>query len=214
MQQALSASEMTGATGSAGPSGPAGDPGGPTGPAGPTGPVGALGPAGAQGSAGATGPNGATGATGPTGSAGPTGAVGPSGANTTATSAFAYASGTALTAVPTGTPVPLPNGQILPSGITVNGTSTTFTIAAAGRYRIAYAVNVTVALLLTTRVIINGAASTASTVAPLISLSNYSNEILVDLTAGSTVLLQAIGASINLTLATGAGATLMITRLS
>ncbi len=108
----------------------------------------------------------------------------------------------------------MPSGQILPSGITVNGANNTFTVATPGRYRIAYAVNTTVALLLSTRLMINGAASVASTVAPLLSLSNYSNEIITDLTAGSTVQLQAVGASISLTLTTGAGATLMITRLS
>ncbi|MGX8702700.1 BclA C-terminal domain-containing protein [Caproiciproducens sp.] len=214
MQQALAASEMTGATGPTGPAGPAGDPGGPTGPTGPAGPVGPLGPAGAQGLIGDTGPTGPEGPTGPTGAAGSVGAVGPTGTNTTATSAFAYASGTAITASLTGTPVPLPNGQILPTGITVDGTNTTFTVSIAGRYRIAYAVNVTVALLLTTRIMIGGAANTASTITPLLSLSNYSNEIMVDLTSGSTVQLQTVGASINLTLATGSGATLMITRLS
>ena len=214
MQQALAASEMTGATGPTGPAGPAGDPGGPTGPAGPEGPVGPLGPAGAQGPAGVTGPEGPVGAIGPTGPAGPMGAVGPAGTNTTATSAFAYASGTALTASLTGTPVPLPNGQVLPTGITVDGTNTTFTVHIAGRYRIAYALNTTVSLLLATQIAINGVASTASTVDPILSLSNYSNEILADLAAESTIQLQTVGASINLTLATGAGATLMITRLS
>lgn len=214
MQQALTASEMTGATGPTGPAGPAGDPGGPTGPTGPTGPVGPLGPAGAQGPTGDTGPEGPAGAVGPAGATGPAGPVGPTGTNTTATSAFAYASGSVLTASLTGTPVPLPNGQILPTGITVDGSNTTFTVAIAGRYRIAYAVNTTAALLLTTRITINGVASTASTVTPILSLSNYSNEILADLTAGSTVQLQTVGASISLTLVTGAGATLMITRLS
>ena len=214
MQQALAASEMTGPTGPAGPAGPAGDPGGPIGPTGPQGPAGPLGPAGAQGPTGYTGPDGPTGATGATGPSGPQGPIGPTGTNTTATSAFAYASGTVLTASLTGTPVPLASGQILPTGITVDGANTTFTVATAGRYRIAYAVNTTVALLLSTRIMINGAASVASTVTPILSLSNYSNEILVDLAAESTVQLQTVGASINLTLVSGAGATLMITRLS
>lgn len=214
MQQALSASEMRGATGPTGPQGPAGDPGGPTGPAGPEGPMGLMGPAGPQGPVGDTGPEGPTGLTGPTGSPGSQGAIGPTGTNTTATSAFAYASGIAITASLTGTPVPLASGQILPTGITVDGTNTTFTVAVAGRYRIAYAVNTTAGLLLSTRIVLSGVPSLASTVDPLLSLSNYSNEILVDLAAGTTVQLQTVGASINLTLATGAGATLMITRLS
>lgn len=198
MQQALAASEMSG----------------PTGPTGPQGPVGPLGPAGPQGTVGDAGPEGPTGPTGPTGPAGATGAVGPTGTNTTETSAYAYATGTALTAAAAGTAIPLASGQILPSGITVDVGNTTFTVAVAGRYRISYAVNTTAALLLSTRIVLNGTPNLASTVAPVLSLSNYSNEILVDLAAGTTVQLQAVGASINLTLVTGAGATLMITRLS
>lgn len=214
MQQALASSEMVGATGPTGPTGPAGDPGGPTGPTGDTGPIGLIGPAGLQGPTGDTGPTGPTGDTGPTGPTGPAGAIGPTGTNTTATSAYAYSTGVALTAVAGGTPVPLASGQILPTGISVNAGNTLFTVTSAGRYRVSYALNTTAALLLSTRIMINGVAVTASTVAPLISLSNYSNEILIDLTAGSTVQLQVSGASINLTLVTGAGATLMITRLS
>lgn len=214
MQQALSASEMAGPTGPTGPAGPAGDSGGPTGPTGPAGPTGPMGPAGAQGPVGDSGPTGLTGATGPTGATGSAGPTGPTGTNTTATSAYAYASGSALTASLGGTPIPLPNGQILPTGITVDGTSTTFTVATAGRYRIAYAVNVTAALLLSTQIVINGTPNTASIVDPVLSLSNFSNEILVDLAAGTTVQLQVVGISLNLTLTTGAGATLMITRLS
>lgn len=214
MQQALNASEMTGPTGATGPTGPAGDPGGPTGPSGPEGTVGPLGPAGAQGVTGDLGPTGPDGATGPIGATGPVGVTGPTGTNTTATSAYAYASAAALTAAPGGTPVALPLGQILPSGITVNGANTVFTVTTAGRYRIAYAVNTTAALLLSSRIMLGGVQNTASTVAPVLSLSNYSNEIIVDLASGTTVQLQVAGASINLTLVTGAGATLMITRLN
>lgn len=214
MGQALSASEMAGPTGPAGPQGPPGNPGGPAGPEGPEGPVGPMGPAGPQGPAGETGPMGPAGPEGPPGPQGPTGATGPPGTNTTATSAYAYASSSVLTASPGGTTVPLPNGQILPSGITVDGTNTTFTVSTPGRYRIAYAVNTTAALALNTRIAINGTPSVASTVAPLLSLSNYSNEIIVDLAAGSTVQLQVVGLSVGLTLVDGAGATLMIIRLS
>lgn len=214
MQQALSASEMTGPTGPTGPAGPAGDPGGPTGPTGPAGLTGPIGLAGPQGPQGDTGPEGPTGPAGPTGAVGPQGAVGPTGTNTTATSAFAYATGSALTAAPAGTPVPLPAGQILPTGITVDGTNSLFTVAPAGRYRIAYAVNTTLALVFTTRIAINGVANSASTITPLINISNFSNEIIVDLPAEATVQLQVAGATVSLTLASGAGATLMITRLN
>ncbi len=214
MQQALSASEMAGVPGPAGPQGPPGDPGGPAGPAGPEGPTGPMGPPGTQGPTGETGPEGPIGPEGPAGPQGPTGAVGPTGTNTTATSAYAYASSSVLTASPEGIPVPLPSGQILPTGITVDGTSTTFTVSVAGRYRISYAVNLTAALLLSTRIVINGTPNLASTVTPVLNLSNYSNEIIVDLAAGDTVQLQVVGLSVSLTLVDGAGATLTIIRLS
>lgn len=214
MQTALNSSELTGPQGPIGPQGPAGDPGGPTGPAGPAGPVGPIGPAGPQGQVGAIGPQGPIGPTGATGSTGAQGPSGPAGTNTTATSSFAYASATALTATAVGTPVPLPLGQILPTGITVDGANATFTVAQPGVYRISYAVNTTAALLLTSRIAINGGPIAASTVAPILSLSNYSNEFLANLAANSTVQLQLVGVSLNLTLVTGAGATLMIERLS
>ncbi|NLT57724.1 MAG: collagen-like protein [Clostridiales bacterium] len=214
LQQALSASEMTGATGPTGPQGPAGDPGGPTGPTGPEGPVGPMGPAGPQGPTGEAGPTGPDGPEGPVGAVGVVGPTGPTGTNTTATSAYAYASSSTLSASLTGTPVALPNGQILPTGISVDGTNTNFTVSVPGRYRIAYAVNLTAGLLVGTRITLGGVPSTASTVDPILSLSNYSNEILVDLTVPTVVQLQIIGAPVSLTLADGAGATLMITRLS
>lgn len=118
MQQALASSEMVGPQGPIGPQGPAGDPGGPAGPQGAQGPAGPMGPAGPQGPVGDTGPEGPEGPAGAQGPQGAQGPTGPTGTNTTATSAYAYASGTALTAIAGGTPVPLPNGQILPTGIT------------------------------------------------------------------------------------------------
>lgn len=173
-----------------------------------------MGPVGAQGTVGDTGPTGPDGPTGATGAVGAVGATGPTGTNTTANSAFAYNSGAALTAAVGGTPVPLPLGQVIPAGISVDGTNTLFTVTVTGTYRISYAVNTTLAVAMNTRIMINGGANTASTVAPLISLSNYSNEILIALTAGNTVQLQVTGLGVGLTLVTGAGATLMIEQLS
>lgn len=215
MAKALSSSEMQGATGPTGSTGPAGEPGGPEGPAGATGPQGPVGPAGPQGPEGDPGATGSTGPTGATGTQGPQGVTGPTGTNTTATSFFAAnTSGAGLIAIAAGTNVPLPNAQVPTTGITPNGANEVFTVANAGVYRISYAVNITAALLLSTRIMINGGANTASTVAPVLSLSNYSNEILVNLAANSTVALQVVGVTVNLTLVSGAGATLMIERLS
>lgn len=215
MAKALSSSEMQGPQGPTGPQGPPGNPGGPQGPPGPQGPEGPIGPAGPQGPKGDTGPQGDQGPQGATGSQGIQGIQGPAGTNTTGTSSFAAnTTGAGLVAISTGTNIPLPNTQIIPTGITLDATNTVFTVTNAGVYRISYAVNTNAALLMSTRVMINGTANTASTVAPLLNLSSYSNEILANLSAGSTVSLQVAGASVNLTLVNGAGATLMLERLS
>ena len=206
------ATGATGAAGAAGATGPAG-PEGPSGIAGPTGPTGATGATGATGPAG---PTGATGATGAAGATGPTGPTGPTGLSVTATSAFAAnTSGSVLNVALLGTLVPLPNSQVLSPDITVNGANTVFTVNTSGRYQLSYTINTTLALASGTRLLINNAPDQASTLAPLLSLSHFSNEILVDLNAGSTISLQMFGISTPATLLPGAsGATLSITRLS
>ena len=112
MQGALAASPMQGPTG-------------PTGPTGATGPAG--GPMGATGATGPTGPTGATGATGATGPEGPwgddgaTGATGAAGPNPTSTAAFAAnTQGSTVLVALGGSPVPLPDAQLLSPGITAN----------------------------------------------------------------------------------------------
>ena len=155
----------TGATGAVGPAGAVGPTGatGATGATGPTGAVGATGATGATGSAGAngavgvagiTGAAGAAGATGPTGASGPTGATGP---NLTATAGFAAnTQGSSVLVALGGSPIPLPNAQVLSPDITANTGNTVFTVATAGTYQISYHVNTTVALLMGTRLVING----------------------------------------------------------
>lgn len=144
---------------------------------------------------------------------GPTGATGP---NVTATSAFAAnTSGTVLAVVVGGTLVPLPDSQLLSPDITVNAGNTVFTVSNAGRYQLSYNVNTTASLASGTRLLINGTPNTASTVAPVVSLSHFSNEILLNLNAGDTISLQMFGIASAATLLPGsAGATLSITRLS
>lgn len=134
----------------------------------------------------------------------------------TATSAFAAnTSGSVLSVILAGTLVPLPDSQLLSPDITANAGSTVFTVQTAGRYQLSYDINTTVALASGTRLLINGVANTASTVAPLVSLSHFSNEILLDLNAGDTVSLQMFGiASVATLLPGSAGASLSITRLS
>lgn len=241
---AAGAAGPAGAAGSTGPAGVQGAPGpagatgvaGPDGVTGPTGPTGAAGAAGATGAEGTAGPTGATGATGAagitgatgvsgstgsTGAAGSTGATGPTGPNgpnPTATAGFAAnTAGTSLSVALGGTPIPLPGAQVFSADITANAGNTVFTVATAGRYRISYHVNTTAALLMGSRLVINGVNNTASTVAPVLSVSNYENEIEVTLPANSTISLQLyplVLAGVAVLISGGAGASLMIVRLS
>lgn len=209
----------TGPTGAQGPIGPTGATGavGPAGAVGPTGATGATGSAGANGAvgvAGITGAAGAAGATGPTGASGPTGATGP---NLTSTAGFAAnTQGSSVLVALGGSPIPLPNAQVLSPDITANTGNTVFTVATAGTYQISYHVNTTVALLMGTRLVINGVNSIPSTINPVVSTSNFENQIKVTLPANSTITLQLFTtiAGTAILVSGGAGASLTIIRLS
>ncbi len=180
-----------------------------------TGPIGPIGPTGLTGATGATGAAGGTGATGVIGAAGATGVTGP---NPTATAGFAAnTAGTSLSVALGGTPNPQPSAQVFSANITPNAGNTVFTVATAGRYRISYHVNTTASLLMGSRLVINGVNNTASTIAPVLSVSSYENEIEIDLAANSTVSLQLyplLLAGVAVLISGGAGASLMIVRLS
>ena len=170
----------TGATGPTGPTGPQGiqgEPGipgaiGATGPTGPTGPQGIQGEPGIAGAVGATGPTGptgpqgiqgVTGATGPTGPqgiqgvTGATGPTGPAGASEYA-SYYATAPGDNPTAVTAGNAVEFPTTSSQSTGITRLSDST-FNLAEAGTYLVAFRVNSTDAGQLQIAVNSNGLAN-------------------------------------------------------
>lgn len=232
-----------GATGPTGATGPAGAAGatGPTGADGAVGPTGTTGPAGATGAPGAAGPTGADGAAGATGATGPTGAdgaaglagiagaagaagatgatglTGPTGATGPAlSSAFAAnTQGSSVLVALGGTPIALPNAQLLSPDITVNAGNTVFTVATPGTYQISYHVNTTAALLMGTRLVINGTNSVPSTINPALSVSNFENQIKVTLPANSTISLQLFTSIVGtaVLVSGGAGASLTIVRL-
>lgn len=201
---------MAGATGATGATGGIGATGA-------TGGIGATGAAGATGANGPTGATGVAGATGPTGANGATGPTGATGITFTTTSGFAdNTSSASINVAVGGTPVPLPNDQILPAGISVDATNTIFTIANAGTYRISYTVNLSAALAVGTRLLINGSPNTSTTVPATLTLSGFSNEVILVVTAGTTVTLQLFGLAITANLSPGgaSGASLMMIRLS
>ncbi|MCY9662772.1 hypothetical protein M5X18_32830, partial [Paenibacillus anseongense] len=206
---------VTGATGAAGTNGATGA----TGAAGTNGATGATGATGDTGAAGTNGVTGATGATGDAGAAGAAGATGATGATGTAftniNSFAANTAGSVIAVVLGGTNVPLPNNQLLNGGITVNGLNDTFTVPSNGDYMISYQVNVTTALLVSTRLLINGTPSTPSIISPVVSISEFNNLVILNLTAGSTITLQLFGLLGAATLLSGAaGAALTIIKVS
>ena len=149
----------TGPTGPAGPQGIQGQTGatGPTGPQGIQGETGATGPAGPQGIQGVTG---ATGPTGPQGIQGETGATGPTGPAGASEYASYYATAPAdnPTAVAAGNAVEFPTTSSQSTGITRLSDST-FNLAEAGTYLVAFRVNSTDAGQLQIAVNSNGLAN-------------------------------------------------------
>ena len=153
---------IQGETGATGPTGPQGIQGvaGATGPTGPqgiqglTGATGPTGPQGIQGPTGATGPTGPQGIQGETGATGPTG---PAGASEYA-SYYATAPGDNPTAVTAGNAVEFPTTSSQSTGITRLSDST-FNLAEAGTYLVAFRVNSTDAGQLQIAVNSNGLAN-------------------------------------------------------
>lgn len=220
LSQALQAAVLPGADGAIGPTGPTGTDFGPTGPAGPPGPPGATGP---DGLPGPIGPAGPAGPTGPAGDPGIIGVTGPTGAPApvpapSATAGFAANTvGGLITVLVAGTNISFPSVQLLSPDITLTSGNTLFTVNTPGLYRISYHVNTTAAVALGTRLVVNGGIVSQSTIPPALALSQFYNEIQVNLSAGATIQLQMyapliVGAAT--LLGNSLGASMMIIRLS
>lgn len=170
---------------------------------------------GAVGPAGLTGPTGASGLTGATGPTGPTGSPAPLPPPTATAGFAANTAGGLITVLVAGTNISFPSVQLLSSDITLTSGNTLFTVNTTGLYRISYHINTTAAVLMGTRLVINGGNIPQSTIPPALSVSQFYNEIEVNLTAGSTIQLQMyatiLGAATLLT--GGIGASMMIIRL-
>ncbi len=121
--------------------------------------------------------------------------------------------GSTIAVVLGGTPVPLPNNQIL-NNFTANGTSTSFTVAQTGTYLVSYRVSTTAALILTSGITVNGTLAPVSQLTPLISVSSYNNTFLINLTAGDVIQLQLSGLLGAAILQTGSGAELALVRVA
>lgn len=192
LTDALGAPVFSGPTGSTGPTGPDGSLTGATGPAGPAGPVGPTGPAGLPGPVGPVGPAGVAGPAGTAGgagSAGPTGAAAPLPPPTATAGYVTNTAGGLITVAVAGTPISFPSTQLLSAGITLTG-GNQLNLAAAGVYRISYHVNTTAAVLIGTRLVINAANIPQTTLPPVVSVSQFYNEVELSLPVNTTIQLQ------------------------
>ncbi|PAD71030.1 collagen-like triple helix repeat-containing protein, partial [Bacillus sp. 7586-K] len=126
--------------------------------------------------------------------AGPTGPTGPTGATVTSNSMFAAnTEGSVISVVVGGTEIPLPNVKNL-DDFTANATDTAFTVPATGRYYISYQINTTAGVLVSSRLVINGTTPIpGSIISPVVGISQYNNDVIVDLTAGDTISLELFG---------------------
>lgn len=212
LQGTMGPTGLTGPQGLTGPTGPTGEGGTP----GEDGSIGAIGSVGATGLTGITGVTGSPGPQGSPGSTGATGPIGSPGPNPSSTAGFvANTSGSVVSTLLGPALVPLPNSHVLSSNIVPNSENTVFTINTAGRYRISYQVNLTLELLLGSRLLINGSTYTPSVISPTINIASFHSEVIVDLASSSTISLQLyglLGTAILQNNALGAG--LMIVRLS
>ncbi len=173
---------------------------------------GSAGPQGAIGPTGATGSQGATGATGVAGGVGSIGPTGPTGTNTTADFAFAQnTSGTIAIVAGSGLINYPDNHNIASPNITINGTNDTFTIQNSGNYYISYQVNLTLSVVASTLVLLNGN-PVPSTATSSVATTNLHAEAIVPVTSGQTISVQiTTAASVGLQ---APGATVTIFRLS
>lgn len=122
-------------------------------------------------------------------------------------------SGTTIAVVLGGTPVPLPDNQVLNS-FTVDVQNQVFTVPATGNYLITYDINTTAALLMSSRVLRNGAALPGTIIAPVAAISTFSATRIASLNAGDTLSLQLFGLLGAAVLRGGVGASLNVIRLS
>jgi hypothetical protein len=122
-------------------------------------------------------------------------------------------SGSVIAVVLGGTDIPLPQSQNL-SSFTVNGSNTVFTVPSSGRYRVKYSIKITNNMLVSARVLLNGAPVGALTENTSTSVSRFDGESILGLAAGDTLNVQFFGLLGAVTLQSGSGAALIAEKLS
>lgn len=162
---------------------------------------------------GPQGPRGPVGPRGPMGFTGPMGPGGPEGSAVTVNSMFAAdTNGSKISVSKNGTLVPLANAQSL-DAFNKNTGNTVFTVPKTGRYFIKYFIHLTSAVLMRSEILVNGTTVAVTVNNPVLSTTSYCAQAILNLVAGNTISLRLAGYNGNITLQSGAGASLTIIRL-
>ncbi len=133
-------------------------------------------------------------------------------ASSSAVYGFATNSNANITILLGGTNIPLPNTQRF-SGVTIDGSNSSLTIATTGTYRIDYNINLTSSITAGTRLVINGTPESSSVLTPSSSTNKYQAGTIVSLVAGDVISLQFYNILAAVTLQNGQGAALTIQKL-
>jgi hypothetical protein len=111
-----------------------------------------------------------------------------------------------------GTQIPLPNLQNLDDFVP-NGTNTEFEVPETGKYYISYEINLTLGVLVGSRVTVNGSSIPASEISPILA-TEYRASFITDLVAGDTISLELFGLLGAAILRSGVGNSLTVIRLA
>lgn len=120
--------------------------------------------------------------------------------------------GAILRVVKEGIPIPLSDNQVL-QGIFTDEEHTAFIVPADGNYLITYVIQITEALPIHARIMINEEPYLPTVIASNGELASFTNTVLAPLAAGDAIALQLYGFDGEAVLQTGAGATLTIVKL-
>ena len=121
--------------------------------------------------------------------------------------------GTTLAVIVLGTAVPLANVGYI-NGFTDNAGLTQFTAQTTGVYRISFKLSVTASLLMSCGVYRNGTAISSLQDGGLVSVSDFSGDSIVTLTAGDTLSLMLYGLLGTAVLSSGTGAYMIAQQIS
>lgn len=119
-------------------------------------------------------------------------AKGESGSATDTYFSASNVSGAVVAVTLAGTPLPFPTVNAN-AGVVVNASNTVVTVPSTGVYQLSYSLMTNTALLMSTRVVLNGSPLSTSVVSPVVATTQFASQVIVSLTADDTLSVQMYG---------------------